>query len=182
MDDSLSHVHTLLGDIYLFQGQHDEALIEWEKAVSLDPNNAEAYWFLGRAFLFSGQPDKAIPLLKKAMRLHPYYPWYYLAPLARAYYHSGRYDDALGTVERILRICKEGKCSLKWPYLYLSMIYVELGQIEEARAYMEKVLENDPRFNIKDRRTRNLYKDQTLNERELAAHRKAGAPEQPPSK
>ena len=58
----------------------------------------------------------------------------------------------------------------------------ELGQIEEARVYMETVLENDPRFNIEIRRKQNLYKSQTLNEREFAAHRKAGAPEQPSSK
>jgi hypothetical protein len=42
---------------------------------------------------------------------------------------------------------------------------------------MQKVLEYDPGFNIEDRRKQNLYKDQALNERELAAHRKAGAPE-----
>ena len=62
------------------------------------------------------------------------------------------------------------------------LLFGMMGRDEEARAHMKKVLEYDPRFNIEDRRKRNLFKDQALNERELDAHRKAGAPEHPPSK
>ena len=59
------------------------------------------------------------------------------------------------------------------------MVLIELGRDEEARAHMQKLLEHDPSFNIEDRRKQNLYKNQAMNERELAAHRKAGAPEHP---
>jgi hypothetical protein len=84
--------------------------------------------------------------------------------------------------EKVFEICKEGGCNMKWPHLYLSMVYVELGRDKEARFHMQKVLEYDPSFNIEDRRKQNLYKDQALNERELAAHSKAGAPEHPRSR
>ena len=62
------------------------------------------------------------------------------------------------------------------------MLYSDMGRDEEARAHMKKVLEYDPRFNIEDRRKQNLFKDQALSERELDAHRKAGAPEHLPAK
>lgn len=181
MDNSISSPHIILGNINLAKRKFNEAINEYEKAIALNPNDALAHCFLGRAIFFSGHPDKAIPLFKKAMRLHPHYPWFFASTLGKVYYHSGQYENALAMFEKTAEICKGGGCSLKWPNLYFSMVYAELGRIEEARAYMQKVLEHDPRFNIDSRRKQNLYKDQTMNERELDAHRKAGAPEHPPS-
>jgi TolB-like protein/Tfp pilus assembly protein PilF len=181
MDDSLSETHWELGDIYLVQRKYDQALPEYEKAVAFNPNDSFAYWRLGRALFFIGQPDKAIPLIKKSMRLNPHYGWGFPTVLGKIYYHSGRYEDAMAMFQKVLEICEEGRGSLKWPHLYLSMVYVELGQYKEARSHMKKVLEYDPHFSIQGRRKQNLYKDQAMNERELDAHRKAGAPEHPPS-
>jgi TolB-like protein/class 3 adenylate cyclase/Tfp pilus assembly protein PilF len=181
IDDSYSQPHIWIGNIYLLKKKYDEALAEYKKAVALGPNDAWAHWYLGRQLFFTGQTDKAIPLLKKALRFNPYPHWAIPGVLGRVYYHSGQYEDALAMFEKVYGICKEGGCSMKWPHLYLSMVYVELGRDEEARSHMQKVLEHDPNFNIEGRRKQNLFKDQALNERELAAHRKAGAPERPPS-
>ena len=179
MNDSLSLTYILLATIYFTQSQYDEAITEYKKAVVLDPNDPLAYWYLGRALFFNGQPNEAIPLFKKAMRLHPYSAWYFPMILGKVYYHSGRYEDALAMFEQVFEMCKQGGCNLKWGHLYLSMVLIELGRDEEARAHMQKLLEHDPSFNIEDRRKQNLYKNQAMNERELAAHRKAGAPEHP---
>ena len=181
IDDSLSAPHAFLGNIYLQQRKYDEAIAEYEKAISLDPNNALAYCFLGRGLFFSGQPDKAIPALKKAMRLHPYYPWLFPYVLGRVYYHSGRYEDAKDIFEKVLVMCLEGSCNPKFPNMQLAQIYSELGSDKEAHYHIQKVLEHDPSFNLEARRKQNLYKDQEMNEREIEALRKAGAPEHPPS-
>ena len=181
MNDSLATPHILLGDIYFMQKQYDESLTEFKKAIALDPNDQMAYFSLARALFFYGQPDEAIPLHKKGMRLHPHYQWWFPSNLGKVYYHSGRYEDALAMFEQVFEMCKQGHCNPKWGHLYLSMVLIELGRDEEARAHMKKVLEHDPSFNIEDRRKQNLYKDQAMNERELAAHRKAGAPEHPPT-
>jgi TolB-like protein/class 3 adenylate cyclase/Tfp pilus assembly protein PilF len=182
MNDSLSVTYVLLGDIYMMEKQYEEAISDYRKAVALDPNDPVAYFSLARGLFFYGQPDKAVPLIKKGMRLHPHYQWYFPMMLGKVYYHSGRNEDALAMFEQVYEMCKQGGCNPKWGHLYLSMVLIELGRDEEARAHMQKVLEHDPRFNIEDRRKQNLYKDQAMNERELAAHRKAGAPEHPASK
>jgi TolB-like protein/Tfp pilus assembly protein PilF len=179
MDDNVGG-HTVLGNIYLLRRRYDDTITEFQKAVELNPSYDHSYFLLGRVFNFNGQPDKAISFVKKGIRLHPHYGWTFLAILVKAYYHSGRYEDALAACEQMLDLSKEGQVSPKWPHLLLSMVLIELGRDQEARAHMKKVLEYDPYFNIEDRRKQNLYKDPAQNERELAAHRKAGAPEHPP--
>ena len=178
MDDNYVG-HIVLGEIFLIQRRYDETITEFKKAVKLDPGNVACYRVLGRAFLFSGQPDKAIPVFKKGMRLHPHYNWALPYALGRANYHSGRYEDALASFKEVLELSKEGQASPKWPHLCLSMVYIELGRDQEARAHMQKVLEYDPNFNLEDRRKILRYKNPAMLERELAAHRKAGAPEHP---
>ena len=181
MDNSIAYNHGVLGDIYLYQRQYDEAIKQYKKAMSLNPNEAYMYWYLGRALFFTGKKNEAIPLLRKSMRLHPHYPWLFPGVLFKVYYHSGRYEDALSMFEQIFEKCQEGACNPKWGHLYLSMVLVDLGRADEARFHMQKLLEHDPRFNIEDRRKRNLYRDQAMNEREMAALLKARAPEHPPS-
>jgi hypothetical protein len=66
--------------------------------------------------------------------------------------------------------------------MQLAQICSELGRIEEARFHMQTVLEHDPKFNFESRRKQNMYKNLAMNEREIAALSKAGAPEHPPSK
>ena len=43
LDDSLPSAHLLLGKVYLWKKQHDQALAEAERAIALDPNNADGY-------------------------------------------------------------------------------------------------------------------------------------------
>ena len=66
-------------------------------------------------------------------------------------------------------------------YLHLAMVYSEAGRDEEAREYMKKLLESWPSFNLEARRRSLHFKDPTINEREIAALRKAGAPEKAPA-
>ena len=52
LNDSLDLAHMLLGWIYLFKRQHDEAIKEGERAVELNPNGAEAHATFGINTIF----------------------------------------------------------------------------------------------------------------------------------
>jgi adenylate cyclase len=182
LDDSNSTAYGTLGDIYLYQGNFDEARTHYEKAVTVNPNDGMAVFSLGKLLRFSGQPDKAVPLIKKAMRLDPHPFWNIPYNLGRAYYQSRQYDDAIVVLEEVLKMCEEGTCNPKWPHMQLSQVYAELGQYEEARFHIQKVLEHDPKFNLESRRKANPYKNPADNDREIEALRKAGAPEHQLSK
>ena len=92
-----------------------------------------------------------------------------------------QYDKAIKAFNEVLDRSREGGLSAKWPHIMLSQVYAEFDRIEEARFHMEKLLQLDPKFNIEARGKQNQFKNPEDNERELAALRKAGAPERAPS-
>jgi tetratricopeptide (TPR) repeat protein len=52
-------------------GLHDEAQAALEKAVRLEPRNAEAHYNLGRTYALEGDAGRAVPSLEKAVELKP---------------------------------------------------------------------------------------------------------------
>src|SRR5262249_43904266 len=95
LDDSLSEPHRILGIIYAWKKQYEQGIVEAERAIALDPNNADAYWILGDILRFAGRPpEEDIDLLKKALRLNPQYSSRYLVALGAAYRVAGRYEEA----------------------------------------------------------------------------------------
>src|SRR5439155_3979618 len=95
LDASIPSFHRLLSAVSLRKKQHDQALVEGERAVALDANDADSYVVLANALSFAGQPEKAIGLMEKAMRLNPQYAgdWYVFV-LGRSYARMGRYQEA----------------------------------------------------------------------------------------
>ncbi|QSJ20002.1 tetratricopeptide repeat protein [Nostoc sp. UHCC 0702] len=48
------------------QGQSQEAIAEYTRAIELDPNYAEAYFYRGNTLALEGQPQKGIEDIQKA--------------------------------------------------------------------------------------------------------------------
>jgi adenylate cyclase len=181
MDESNPDAYVNLAAIYQDQRKYDDALVMAKKAVDLSPNFAQGYHMLARCFVFSGQPEEALPHIKEAIRLNHHYPWSYAAISVRAYYHMGRYEEALAEAKKMHEICIRDDSWMYFPYVYLSMVYSKLGRDEEAKYYIKKVLEENPRFNLEARRRVSIFKKIEDTDREIDALRKAGAPEHPPS-
>jgi len=82
LDDSLPMAHTLLGQVYTEKQQPEQALAEGERAIALDPNNADSYAFQADVLnLALGRPEEALRMVEQAMRLNPRYPPWYLIEL-----------------------------------------------------------------------------------------------------
>jgi hypothetical protein len=77
----MAQAHLKQGDAYVEQGQWDEAITEYSKAIELDPELAEAYSSRGYAYVCKLELDKAMADCNRAIELDPNF--------ARAYYNRG---------------------------------------------------------------------------------------------
>src|ERR671914_2121471 len=85
----LSYVHTL-------QAKYEPAVAAAERAIALDPNNADGYHGLANVLnLFGERTTEAIELMEKAIRLNPRYPFDFPYTLGFAYSLVGRYEEAI---------------------------------------------------------------------------------------
>jgi tetratricopeptide (TPR) repeat protein len=73
-DANSSMAHDTMGELRRFQNRLAEAQIEFETAIALDRNNADAFFHLGMNTMFLGRPEAAIPYVEKAIRLDPHGP------------------------------------------------------------------------------------------------------------
>jgi len=171
LDDSLPFGHHLLGKVYLWKKQHEKAIAELKKATALSPNDADQLVGLGYILNWAGRPEEAIGLVKKAMRLNPMYPLYYLWELGHAYFLTGRYEEAIETLKRVL---DRNRYFLP-AHFYLAASYSEIGREEEARAEVVEIERlKSPQDSLEARRQRLPYKDQAVLERLFDSLRKAG--------
>jgi len=171
LDASTAWFHRLLSAVSLRQKQHDQALVEGERAVALDPNDADSYVVLAETLSFAGQPEKAIGLMEKARRLNPQYAgdWYVFV-LGRSYARMGRYQEATAAFKRILARNPDHL----GVHLNLAAIYSGSGREEEARAEAAEVLRINPNFSLERLRPRLPFKDPAALDRYLDALRQAG--------
>jgi adenylate cyclase len=102
LNDSLSLARSVLSFVYAQKQQYDQAIAEGERAITLDPNNADSYAWQAAVLLFAGRPEDALRTIEQAMRLNPRYPPNYLFELGGAYHYTGRYAEAVATLQEFL--------------------------------------------------------------------------------
>ena len=180
LDDTISDVYALMGGISLFQRQYDKAIAAGQKSIALGPNSATSHVLFGYTMTCVGRFEEAISLIKEGMRLTPHYPAYCLNHLGRAYFQTGRYQEALATYKQLLESSRKGEFNPLIVHLNLAATYIMLGREEEARAHAAEVLKINSNFSLEWVRKVSIYKDPAHLERSLDALCKAGVPETPP--
>jgi Tfp pilus assembly protein PilF len=146
-DSALAQRSLLL--VHSFRGEVEQALAAGERAITLSPNNAEILAEFGMRLAMMGQWERGVSLIDEAIARNPAHPgWYHTAP-AINFYRQGRYAEAL---EEARQIDAPG-----WVHNHtiLAMIYGQLGQEEEARAAVGRVLDTEARvlvrpFDVRD--------------------------------
>jgi tetratricopeptide (TPR) repeat protein len=58
-----------MGGVYLWSRRHDEAVREFEKSISLDPNFALGYMMLGLSLYYGGKSERALDVFDRAFAL-----------------------------------------------------------------------------------------------------------------
>ncbi len=145
LDDSLPRAHSMLGSIYAAKQQYDQALIEGERTIALDPNNADSYEGQAQMLTTVGRPEEALRMTEQAMRLNPRYPPWYLLNLGAAYLWTGRYAETIATMQEF----SSRSPSHFFTPLFLSASYVwqwafqqsaDAQRLEQALAEAQRVI------------------------------------------
>src|SRR5262249_22073414 len=123
-DESNARAHSELGFVYLYQKKRENALMELQRALALNPNDADIMAELSAVEAYAN-PEKALDLIRDAMRLNPHYPDWYLWYLGDAYYALKRYREVIEAVE-LMRNPTLGR-------RLLAASYAQLGKLQEAR-------------------------------------------------
>jgi adenylate cyclase len=141
--------HAAVGILRRVQNRLGEAKMEFEAAITLDRNDAGAFYQLGITLMFLGQPEAAIPHIEKAIRLNPHDP-----NKANRYSGLGACHLLLGNVDRALDLITKARAEnprLWYVHLDLAATLGLRGDLEEARTALAKVIELKPEMNSLDR-------------------------------
>jgi adenylate cyclase len=170
LNDTLVEAYCLLGQIYLWQKQHDRAIAQAERAMALAPNDAHGYETLAEILGWSGRADESMRLIRQAMRLNPHYPFFYLWTLGHAYYLMERRKEALDAFSAI----EKQNPNFLPAYAYRAVLLNELGRVKEAREAWDKASQISPGASIQDLRERLPYKRASDLDRFLTGMHRAG--------
>jgi serine/threonine-protein kinase len=140
-DEHLAIARVSLGQALRSMGRLDEALLEFESALELEPSNASALFGLGRIHGAQGDDRLAEESLLRAIEAEPE-DGRFQSFLGVLYYRSGRYDEAVVAFRRHLEKDPDAFVALS----NLGATYYMQGRLSEAAEQFQKalVIEPDP--------------------------------------
>ena len=124
------------------QGCSDLAFVDYEKAIQLNPNFAEAYVERGSVYDLKHRFDLAMADYNKALELKPNLPRAYNGR-GWIYQQQGFYDRAIAEYTTAIRVDP----TYATAYCNRGVAYAAIGEFDRAIADDTKALELDPNLN-----------------------------------
>jgi TolB-like protein len=174
LDQSDPWAHVALGYKEFTGRRTEEAIRHFANALDLNPNFATAMGSTGFALALDGRSDDAIPHFDQALRTSPRDPFnaFFFCGIAIAHYQADRYAEAIKWSRRTHQL-RPGYIG---GYRMLAASLAQAGQIEEAKAVMNALLQAYPGITIARVRQGVAYTPGPM-EKFIEGLRKAGMPE-----
>jgi TolB-like protein/DNA-binding winged helix-turn-helix (wHTH) protein/Tfp pilus assembly protein PilF len=146
LDESDVRAHIILGRIDIFYQRYEQARVEMDRAIALNPNDAHALAGRGNIRMWLGETDAAIEDLELALRIDPE-----LIPMDRfalslAYYLKGRYNAAIEQAALNLQRTEGANFSR----VVLAAAYAEQNKDGEVARVVAAIRRVDPTFDAQD--------------------------------
>jgi Flp pilus assembly protein TadD len=147
---------------------------EAEHALRLNPHEPFLLGNIGNWLAFSGRWDEGVALVRKAIALNPkVYPRWWHAALGKNHFRKGEYREALGEFKNM------NLPNWWWNQVELAYTYGQLGELENARAAVTKLIELYPGFDLEKAAIEHMKFsfEQSYIERAIEGLKKAGVPQ-----
>lgn len=135
LDPRLAAAHLCLGRVHSGRGRHDEAAVQFERALQIEPTGDDAYDGLGQAQEQLGRLEAAESTYRRAIAIRSQY-WQNYNSLGRFYFNQGRYGDAAQMFAQVVALAPGTFVG----YSNLGGAYIHLGRYDEAITALERAL------------------------------------------
>ena len=134
LDDDDSFIRTVYAYTLRHDGRPDEAEMQFEKAVELNPNDAIATAWLAEFLVARGRSAEALQWVEKAIRRDPYHVDWYCIIQGEALYCLRDYEGAV-------RAIRQARLSDNyWGNALLAAACAQIDRMEEARTAAQRVV------------------------------------------
>ncbi|MCP4469113.1 MAG: hypothetical protein GY815_00235 [Gammaproteobacteria bacterium] len=170
LNNTDAEAHWVLGATLIYTGQGGkDALVAYERALALSPNNADLLAEYGWNIPYLGRAEEAVKLIRKAMRLNPVYPDWYGQALMFALYNARRYEE-------VVAVSKTIDIRHVMTLVVLAGSYAYMGQLDKAHLSAAQVMEINPDFTRSSWREGQVFSQQVALDHYMDGLRKAGLP------
>ena len=141
LESQEADAHVSLGTALRFEGQLDDAIVEFNKAIGLRPDFDEAHWGLAETYNDQGRLDRAIEEYRESIRLEPHSSGPRLG-LGTALRRKGLLEEAIACYRDALRR-DPGHALLHGS---LAVALHQYGHLDEAIAEFREALRLAPEY------------------------------------
>ena len=153
LDPSDAEAHAVMGMSFTLKGDFARSKTEFDTALTLAPNAAEILIFYAGWAASFGEAERGAEMVGRAIRLDPNFPKWATGVFANAYFLAGRYQEALGMLERMATASYTRE---RW--VMRAGALAALGRLDEAKTWVAEtgrvhpdltveLMANDPSFN-----------------------------------
>ncbi len=146
LDEFDVRAHVILGRIHIFYQRYEQARVEIDRAIALNPNDAHALAGRGNIRMWLGETDAAIEDLELALRIDPELIAMDRFALSLAYYLKGRYDAAVEQAALNLQRTEGASFSR----VVLAAAYAEQKKDSEVARVVTAIRRLDPTFDARE--------------------------------
>jgi TolB-like protein/DNA-binding SARP family transcriptional activator/tetratricopeptide (TPR) repeat protein len=163
----------VIGRACLHRRRFDDAQHYYERAIALNPNDADILASYGYLLACLGRAGEGVQAIRTAMRLNPYHRDWYYENLGNCLFARGHYDEAHAALRRVAN-------PPAYVHGYLAACLARLGQLDEAAQAVARARAIDPNQSIERHRRGEPYARPEDLADFLEALRLAGMPETVP--
>jgi eukaryotic-like serine/threonine-protein kinase len=131
----LAAVHYVAGLIYDDEGQYEQAVADFQRAIELEPRNGDAWRRLGKTYEHNNQANLAQSAYLRAIEVQPDYFKNY-RDLGAFYFTRDEYEEAATQYKKMIVLVPD----LAVAHYQLATPYLDLGRYDEAEKELKAAL------------------------------------------